>query len=323
MPPTGQLPMADYRFLLVPTPRSLQSKFGLVFHYILIHTNLITFHGFHRTSRFDSSSLISDEIVLSNDSNLELTLETLLGASGSRAHQTVALISSPKLATEVSFPLTVRPNGRAKVVIPYKKLPEAFLDTQLAGPLSLKLVVADFSSENTETKHVKDEEDGDEDEEEEETVKRTVSTPSTPLLKTVADNIKLSSTVKYQPSSSPLSSLPEIHHIFRPKEHTIKPFIAFSFISVVAFLSFSLVNAWAIFAGANLSQASTAFANAPIAYSSLLVSIAAIEFTFYQYYLKASIFETLFKLAGLVPIAVYSGSRALREVKGRRLQGKF
>lgn len=279
--------------------------------------------------------LISDEIVLSDDSNLELTLETLLGASGSRAHQTVALISSPKLATEVSFPLTVRPNGRAKVVIPYKKLPEAFLDTQLAGPLSLKLVVADFSSENTETERVKkaakkqvDNEDEDDDEEEdkeeeEETVKRTVSTPSTPLLKTVADNIKISSNVKYQPSSSPLSSLPEIHHIFRPKEHTIKPFIAFSFISVVAFLSFSLVNAWAIFAGANLSQASTAFANAPIAYSSLLVSIAAIEFTFYQYYLKASIFETLLKLAGLVPIAVYSGSRALREVKGRRLQGKF
>lgn len=84
-----------------------------------------------------------------------------------------------------------------------------------------------------------------------------------------------------------------------------------------------LISAWSTFAGANLNQLGTALERAPFAHTSFLASIIAIEYTFYLYFRSASIFRTLATLAALVPVTIFSGSRALREVKQRRLEGVF
>lgn len=301
---------------------------------------------------------IVDRLTVSAGSNLDISFDTLLtnttskASEGARAHQTVLLVSSPKLGVDISYPIAARVSGKnTKLSIPlHKKLPEVLLDKYVAGVLTAEILVAGFDTEAvveedsfetvTEKKKVKkakkSEDEEDEYEEVEEKVKvpskniRRVSVPVTPLRFVLTNKLILhpspaaasSSKSASAPSLPPRNEvLPEIRHIFRAPPHTVSRTLAFGAILATLVCVIFLVNSWSLFAFANFGQLPQALEKAPLAHATFIASLVAAEFLFFKYYSGTSIFQTLASLAVVAPIAVFSGSRALRELKARRLNG--
>ena len=61
--------------------------------------------------------------------------------------------------------------------------------------------------------------------------------------------------------------------------------------------------------------------DAPVPHAVFLGSVLAIEGIFFMYYTSWNLFQTLPAAVGVGLVAFLSGSRALREVQGRRLAG--
>lgn len=74
--------------------------------------------------------------------------------------------------------------------------------------------------------------------------------------------------------------------------------------------------------GANLSALPKALGTAPYSHSTFFASLLALEGVFVMYYLKWNLFQTLTAAIIVGPVAFLSGSRALREVRARRLNGE-
>lgn len=283
-------------------------------------------------------------------SSIELTFETEnSGLSSNRAHQTVAILSSPALGLDISYPASVRVSGKGKVSIAYKNIPEVLMSNS-AGPLTLALAVAGFDQEVIDEQpdtEVDVEEDVEVEEDEEETdeetgevtvkkVKRTVKqtkkgskpTPalvsvsaSEPLLLTITDNLILPSVRHNKPDRFELK--PEIKHIFRAPPHQISPLLALPIVFGVMLSLIFIFHALTVFAEVDLEGLIPALKADALHHVGFLLTLGGFEYTFYQYYRGSSIFETLGSFAVIAPSAVYFGSRALREVRDRRLAGKF
>lgn len=243
----------------------------------------------------------------------------MLDDKPARAHQTVLLLSSPKLNLDIAFPFSVRTSGKARLALSYKKIPEVFSSIHLAGPLTLQLIAASFGDDESKVSP--------------EPLRYTISTdfkilPVPVVEKKGADERpktaqEIIEEEKKKYISPKFEKLPEIHHVFRPKERTVGLVVVMVFIASLFVFMITLINFWTLFAQVNLNNLSAAFSKAPVAHSFFLSDIAAIEYTFYKYYRDTSIFDTLKTLAILVPVGVYFGSRALRELKERRLaEGK-
>lgn len=146
-----------------------------------------------------------------------------------------------------------------------------------------------------------------------------------PLLIKISDNISIASKMHYPLEAAPkrFGVKPEIHHIFRPDPRQVNAAFAsilvlFVVISTILFL----LSAWTFFVGVDLANLGPAMKASGFAHAAFLVSIGAIELVFFKYYKGTSIFDTIKSLAIIAPASVYFGSRALREVKARRLTGK-
>ena len=83
----------------------------------------------------------------------------------------------------------------------------------------------------------------------------------------------------------------------------------------------AIIPQWAAL-GANLSALPKALCAAPLSHPTFLASLLALEGVFVMYYLKWNLFQTLFAGVIVGPVAFYSGSRALREVRARRVRGE-
>lgn len=276
-------------------------------------------------------------------SSIDLSIETE-GVNSNRAHQTVAILSSKELGLDISYPFSMRVSGKGKLSIPLKSIPELFLSDRV-GKLSLELAVGgfgyteqeDISEEEdedveSETEEEEDEESETEDEEAENsksaTPKRTpkqITKNIEPLLIKITDNISIANKLHYPREASPkrFGIKPEIHHIFRPDPRQVNAAFA-SLLILVGITStvLFLAGAWIFFVGVDLADLAPAFKASGPAHAAFLLSIGAIEYTFFQYYKGVSIFDTIKSLAIIAPASVYFGSRALREVKARRLAGK-
>lgn len=262
-----------------------------------------------------SSSPVEEKLALDSSSSLEIAIDTLLDDKPARAHQTVLLISSPKLNLDITFPFSVRTSGKAKLVLPHKKIPEVFSSKHLAGPLTLQILAASFGD--------------DENKVDPEPLRYTISTDFSILPAPVSEKkgaIERPKTAqevldeeKKKYLSPKFEKLPEIHHSFRPKERTVGIVLVMCLIASLFVFMITLINFWTLFAQVNLNNLSAAFTNAPVAHSLFLLDIVAIEYSFYKYYKDTSVFDTLKSLAILVPVGVYFGSRALGEIRGRRL----
>ena len=133
--------------------------------------------------------------------------------------------------------------------------------------------------------------------------------------------------------------LEEIHHQFRADPRSPSILITIPFAVAVlaavpalfgavsqtlpsnAYIAQALnASQWAML-GANINHASKALGDAPIPYAMFLSSIIAMEGTFFMYYRSWNLFQTLPAAIGIGLVAFLGGSRALREVQGRRLAG--
>jgi len=82
-----------------------------------------------------------------------------------------------------------------------------------------------------------------------------------------------------------------------------------------------LYSQWAAL-GANLSALPKALCAAPGSHPTFIASLLAMEGVFIMYYLRWNLFQTLTAAIIVGPVAFLSGSRALREVRARRLRGE-
>ena len=73
--------------------------------------------------------------------------------------------------------------------------------------------------------------------------------------------------------------------------------------------------------GANLNHITKAFSDSPISHTLYFASILAMEGVFFMYYTSWNLFQTLPPALGIGLVTFLSGTRALREVQGRRLAG--
>jgi len=71
-----------------------------------------------------------------------------------------------------------------------------------------------------------------------------------------------------------------------------------------------------------MSALQPALNGAPVAHPTFFLSLLAMEGIFFGYYVRNTLFETLAAAAIVAPVAFLSGSRALREVRARRIAGK-
>lgn len=111
-----------------------------------------------------------------------------------------------------------------------------------------------------------------------------------------------------------LGALPEIHHIFREDPKTVNPIVPIFFSAVAIALLFVLVGSWFGLVGNSLFAARQG-----IPYKGgFLTTIALFEYTFFRYYLSASIFTTIFYVAVLAGPAILFGSKALKALTKQR-----
>ncbi|KAK9451624.1 uncharacterized protein V1518DRAFT_409061 [Limtongia smithiae] len=205
-----------------------------------------------------------------------------------RPHQIYALLQDPDSGLETSFPADYRENGRARADIEYKVIPTALLSAK--SPLVLKLIIASFGLD-------------------------------TPIVETVGTIIPqktavlASDVIRYGPK-------PEIFHNFGADPKFVSRSIASLFSAVVLGLCCMLLVSWAVL-GVKPSWLLKALKSSPFGHVGFFFSIIAIEIFFFKYYLGSTIFVLISRAGVLAPITFFSGSRALREVRARRLAGEW
>lgn len=222
--------------------------------------------------------------------------------------------------------------------------------SESAGPLTLELVVAGFDSkisldqpdtefeveEDVEVEEELEETDQETGEQTSRIVKKTVKqtrketkpTPAIvstvhtePLLVTISDNVVLSTVKHTKPQRFGVK--PEIKHIFRSPPQTLNAYLAAIITGgVVASISI-LLGAWYWFVGADLAGLGPALKENALSNIGFIVTIGALELTFFKYYRGVSIFETMGSIAIVAPSSLYFGSKTLRDVQARRIAGKF
>lgn len=110
----------------------------------------------------------------------------------------------------------------------------------------------------------------------------------------------------------------EIHHVFRTPEKTVYTLVTVQFVFTTLILLVVLILAWAFFDSANIDNVSS-FSPLSLLF---LVSIFTFEYYFVDYYLGASIFDSLYRFAITGAFAIYLGSKALSDMYKLRMQKK-
>ncbi|KAL6716399.1 hypothetical protein ACLMJK_005966 [Lecanora helva] len=234
------------------------------------------------------SQPLSKSVELGPDDNLKILITTKEDKQSKRPHQTFLWIKDPKSSLDTSFAFQVKENGKAKVEISQKDIPNQLLST--SGPLEASLVIASFGSSKPYSSKAFD-----------------LSVDRDPGLPAQEKPLRY-------------GKLPEIHHIFKSDPTSPPKIITLIFTAAVVFALPVLVASW-LYLGANLNHVTKAFGSSPVPHALFFLSILAMEGVFFMYYTSWNLFQTLPGALGIGMVAFLSGSRALREVQGRRLSG--
>ncbi|KAH1495525.1 hypothetical protein LV164_004785 [Aspergillus fumigatus] len=232
---------------------------------------------------------LSKPVALGSSDTLKVILTAQEGSSAKRAHQVFLLLRDPKTGLDISYPFTVKDNGKSRLELTQKDLPVQFLS--VAEALDARLVIGSFGSSHA------------------------YNEPAFPLI--VARNPdEPVPTVEV----SRYGKLPEIHHIFKSDPQSPPVIVTLVFIGMVL-AAFPVLGGLWLFIGVNLNHLPTAFKSAPIPHAVFLGSLVSIEWIFFLYYSHWTLFQILPAVAAAGVVAFISGSRALGEVQGRRLAG--
>ncbi|RFU27109.1 hypothetical protein B7463_g9221, partial [Scytalidium lignicola] len=237
---------------------------------------------------------LAKSVSLGTADTLKILLTAKDGSKAARPHQAFLMLKDQGSGLETTFPFSMKESGKGKVEVvgAPKDLPIQF--AAASKPLKATLILASFGS-------------------------------STPFGSHVFDlDVKTDPALGSKSSEKPLryGKLAEIHHIFRADPTSPPKIISIFFALAVLGTLPILLGGWA-YLGANLSHATKAMSTAPISHSLFFGSIVSMEFVFFLYYSTWNLFQTL-PVAGVIGLVAYvSGSKALSEVRGRRLAVRF
>jgi oligosaccharyltransferase complex subunit delta (ribophorin II) len=232
---------------------------------------------------------LSSPVSLGNADTLKVALTTQEGKSAKSAHQVFLLLQDPKSGLDISYPFSVKGNGKSRVELTWKDLPVQFLST--SDPLDARILIGSFGSSAAYNK------------------------PAFQLSLARNPNEPVPT---YEVSR--YGQLPEIHHIFKSDPQSPPVVVTLLFIAIVLAIFPVLGGVW-FYLGANINHLPVALKSAPIPHAVFLGSLLAIEGIFFLYYTSWTLFQILPAVAAAGAVAFISGSRALGEVQGRRLAG--
>ncbi|KAL4929148.1 putative oligosaccharyltransferase subunit ribophorin II [Aspergillus undulatus] len=228
-------------------------------------------------------------IPLGNADTLKVALTAQEGKSAKSAHQVFLLLQEPSSGLDISYPFSVKGNGKSRVELTWKDLPTQFLST--SEPLDARILIGSFGNS------------------------QAYNEPAFQLSLTRGPDEPVPTF-----EASRYGKLPEIHHIFKADAQSPPVVITLVFIGTVL-AAFPVLGAAWLYLGANINHLPAAIKSAPIPHAVFLGSLTAIEGIFFLYYTSWTLFQILPAVAVVGAVAFISGSRALGEVQGRRLAG--
>ncbi|KAJ5090765.1 hypothetical protein N7532_009449 [Penicillium argentinense] len=236
-----------------------------------------------------SSKPLANPVSFAGADTLRVTLTTQEGSSAKRPHQAFLLLKDNQSGLDISYPFTVKENGKSRVELTQKELPLQFLT--LPGPVDARILIGGFGNSEAYDHSV---------------FKLSIDRdPNIPIPTTEAPRY---------------GKLPEIHHIFNNDPSNPPIVLTLAFVGAVIAALPVLAGLW-LFLGANVNHLPTALKSAPLPHAVFLASLAAFEGIFFLYYTSWNLFQILPAAAAVGAVAFVSGSRALGEVQGRRFAG--
>lgn len=240
---------------------------------------------------------VSTPVTLSSGEALRLSMIFKAGNEAGVPHQAYLYVQQADTGIETFFPFDISPTtAKAKLEITQKDLPPFFIAS--SSPLTLTMAIGDFT-ENIKSIFIPI---------------AQVQLNYDPMTVSAAKKSLGEPPVVYAP-------LPELRHTFRPDPKNPPKILTLLFLGAVGATLVGLFGAWATL-GANLCAMPKALGAAPLSHPTFLASLLALEGVFMMYYLKWNLFQTLTAAIIVCPVTFYSGSRALREVRARRLRGE-
>ncbi|KAJ5960216.1 uncharacterized protein N7479_007366 [Penicillium vulpinum] len=239
--------------------------------------------------KFTASKPLSKPVSLVGADTLRVTLTAQEDSSPKRPDQAFLLLKDAQTGLDISYPFSVKDNGKSRVELTQKDLPIQFLS--LTGPVDAHVVIGGFGSSDAYDKSA---------------FKLSIDRNPEEAVPTVE-------TERY-------GKKPEIHHIFKESASSPPIVITLAFVAMVGAAIPALAGLW-LFLGANINHLPSAFKSAPISHTVFLGSLVSFEGIFFLYYTSWNLFQILPAMAVVGAIAFVSGSRALGEVQGRRLAG--
>ncbi|KAL1989200.1 hypothetical protein VTN96DRAFT_3747 [Rasamsonia emersonii] len=239
--------------------------------------------------KIQENAPLSKVVSLGGSDTLKLALTAQEGRSAKRPHQAFLLLKDPETGLDISYPFSVKDNGKAKVELTQKDLPVQFL--RASHPVDAEIVLGSFGSSKA-YRNVAFQLSIDRD-------------PNVPVPSANAERY---------------GKLPEIHHIFKPDPKSPPLIVTLIFVLMVLTALPILLATWLLL-GANLNHLPVALKSAPVPHAVFVGSIIGLEGIFFMYYTTWNLFQTLPVALAVGAIAYLSGSRALSEVLERRLAG--
>ncbi|KAJ5294188.1 hypothetical protein PENANT_c028G04152 [Penicillium antarcticum] len=236
-----------------------------------------------------ASKPLSKPVSIIDADTLRVTLTAQEGSSPKRPHQAFLLLKDAHTGLDISYPFTVKENGKSRVELTKKDLPIQFLS--LPEPVDARVVIGGLGTSDAYDSSV-----------------FQLSIDRNPELA-----VPTVETDRY-------GKKPEIHHIFKNSPSNPPIVITLAFVAMVGAAIPVLAGLWLLL-GANVSHLPTAFKSAPLPHAVFLGSLVAFEGIFFLYYTSWNLFQILPAVAIVGAVAFISGSRALGEVQGRRLAG--
>ncbi|KAL7271445.1 hypothetical protein RUND412_005800 [Rhizina undulata] len=251
------------------------------------------------STSFSPTSPIPEPLSVSPQESLKLTLSVKEGSEAGRPHQAFVLLTEPESGMETFFPLNVQDSGKAKFDLSHKDIPSYLLS---APSLSLSLVLGSFGTTPGSV---------------------TPIGSLTPSLDVVAKAALEKQKVKDLGEGKVVyKRKQEIRHVFRADPKNPPKVITLAFTAAVLGAYLFLFVLWFPILGGNLSHLPKALGAAPISHPIFFFSLLSLEGIFFMYYVKWNLFQTLAAMGVAGPLAFFSGSRALREVRARRERGE-
>lgn len=239
--------------------------------------------------RLKENAPLSTALPLGGSDSLKLLLTTQEGSSAKRPHQAFLLLKDASSGLDISYPFSVKDNGKAKVELTQKDLPVQFLAA--SKPVDAEVVIASFGA----------------------------SQPYRGLAFQLAINSEASAPAASD-SVERYGKQPEIHHIFKTDAKSPPALITLIFLLATLITIPVLTAAW-LFLDVNLNHLPIALKSAPLPHIVFVASVFGLEGIFFLYYTTWTLFQMLPAALAVGAIAFLSGSRALSEVQERRLAG--